>query len=491
MSPKPQIKIAILGAGPGGLTLASLLSTSPSPQISYTLFDLRARPSPVQLSLPSGSLDLHADSGLLGLSACNLTSQFQALKQECSEASIIADSRGEVHWSDEGFGQRPEIARNKLTELLLGQVDEGSVRWGCKVVGVEEDTSFSSEKRRWIVRYKTQAPSNSEPGPASTPPEIKEESFDILIGCDGAHSRIRSLLTPIHPHYSSISCLTLTIPHISTSHPSLSNTIGTGSFMAMSHLKAVMSQRGAEDSARVYLMLRTESESHLQDYGIASLCSSPLKLKERLLGDESLFGGSNWGEGIRELISVGCDAEMEAMAKETDMVSSTTNEKKKTYEREGITARPLYMLPVDFTWPHKRGLTLLGDAAHLMTPFAGEGVNCAMKDALELSKAISSSFQDSTSKSSTQGHLDSNGVEEVLQRVDTNIAAYEKEMWQRVHPIQEETLRNLHMMMDDVDAPRGFVEWMRGMIEAAMAGQGAAEERGDMRGGNEMEDTQN
>ena len=48
----------------------------------------------------------------------------------------------------------------------------------------------------------------------------------------------------------------------------------------------------------------------------------------------------------------------------------------------------LYELPVGHTFEHKQGYTLISDAAHLMTPFAGKGVNAGMKDALELSSTI-------------------------------------------------------------------------------------------------------
>jgi 2-polyprenyl-6-methoxyphenol hydroxylase-like FAD-dependent oxidoreductase len=72
---------------------------------------------------------------------------------------------------------------------------------------------------------------------------------------------------------------------------------------------------------------------------------------------------------------------------------------------------PLYHLPSDaLCWSHVPGVTLVGDAAHLSTPFVGEGVNCSMYDSLALAGQI---------------------VERGLEQLDAAVEAYEKDMFQR------------------------------------------------------------
>lgn len=58
------------------------------------------------------------------------------------------------------------------------------------------------------------------------------------------------------------------------------------------------------------------------------------------------------------------------------------------YAGDDILLRRIYKLPIGFKWDNQSNLTLIGDAAHLMSPFAGEGVNMAFYDAYILAESI-------------------------------------------------------------------------------------------------------
>ncbi|KAG9234669.1 hypothetical protein BJ875DRAFT_5162 [Amylocarpus encephaloides] len=416
-------KIAIVGAGPSGLVLAShLLRTHPS--FPLTVFDLRSLPSPDAVSQPSGSLDLHPESGLLAIKSCGLLSKFESLAGECSEDMILANKDGEIKHQDHGDGSRPEISRNALTDLLLSSVPGGVVTWETKVLSVMPSTSNG-----WMLQYQNKGCSTTV-----------QEEFDLIVGADGAWSRVSPSITKVVPFYSTVNCITLTIPHLTTSYPHLASVVGTGTYSALGHGKGCFSQRGSMGSTRVYLMLASESETYLSDSGLTALATKPEELKQRMVGDGEFY--RDWSEDCRALIRAGCDAEARGFS-----------------EGDCISIKPLSMLPKDHTWTHVPGLTLIGDAAHLMTPFAGEGVNLAMIDALRLSEAISSAIPPPPSDFSPE-------------RLDAAIETFEKEMWERAHPVQEQTLMFLGLMFQDPDAPAGFVRKFEEMFAAMAAGQG-------------------
>jgi 2-polyprenyl-6-methoxyphenol hydroxylase-like FAD-dependent oxidoreductase len=104
---------------------------------------------------------------------------------------------------------------------------------------------------------------------------------------------------------------------------------------------------------------------------------------------------------------------------------------------------PIYSMPIDQTWEAQYNITLLGDAAHLMPPFAGEGVNVAMLDALELSQIL---------------------CDEKFDDLKTAIAAYENQMRSRAAMSAKESLINGERMHSE-NALNDMLAFFNGMKE--------------------------
>ncbi|KAF7905225.1 uncharacterized protein EAF01_005746 [Botrytis porri] len=383
-------RISIIGAGPSGLVLASLFHRN---KIPFTIYDLRSRPSPDLVNVPSGSLDLHVESGQRALAACGLLQAFRSLTAECSEEHIICDRFGDIKFEAPNHNEeRPEISRNSLIELLVSSLPGNVIQWEHRIQSVSPNPSNPQQQTIIFQNGSSHA-------------------CDLVIGADGAWSKVRPLLTDVKPYFSGVHWMMLTIPNITKRFPEIAKMVGTGTFWALGGKRFILSQRGSMDSARVYVGIQNEDINYCNEAGLNSLDLE--QLKEKTLGEYGTF--ANFGRGVRELLERGLDEE-----KIPQFVQ-------------------LCMLPTGHTWEHKANATLVGDAAHLMTPFAGEGVNSAMLDALELAQGIISAGKKETS-------------------ISDAVKEYEMKMFVRAKENAEDTWTNLEKISED-NAPKAIVEW--------------------------------
>ncbi|RSN08883.1 FAD-dependent oxidoreductase [Streptomyces sp. WAC 01325] len=317
--------VTIIGAGLGGLTLARVLHVHGIPATVH-----EADPSPSSRT-QGGMLDIHDYNGQLAVEAADLMDEFHAIVLEGRQAMRVLDRDGTVMFeeADDGTGGRPEVMRGELRQMLIDSLPAGTVRWGHKVTG----THALGEGRHEVAFA-----------------DGTTVTADLLIGADGAWSRVRPLLSAATPEYSGTSVVETYLYDADTRHPAAAKAVGGGSMIAPSPGRQFFAHRESGDTLHIYAAL---AES--LDWFAAIDFTDPESATARIAAEFA-----DWAPELTALIT------------DTDTAP---------------VLRPHYALPTDHRWDRVPGVTLLGDAAHLAIP-NGEGANLAMLDGAELGKAI-------------------------------------------------------------------------------------------------------
>lgn len=368
--------VTIIGAGLGGLVLARVLHLHGVPSIIYEA-DASAG-----ARTQGGQLDIHERDGQAALAAAGLTEAFRAIIHEGGQATRGLDRHGAVLFEeeDDGTGGRPEVLRGDLRRILIESLPPGTIRWGKRLTGV----SSLGDGRHELA---------FEDGTTGT--------SDLLVGADGAWSRVRPLLSDAVPDYVGVTFVETYLHDADRRHPAAAEAVGGGALFALSPGQGIMAHREAHAVLHTYIAL-----TRPLDWFEGLDAARPDQVRARIAAE---FEG--WAPGLTALITDG----------ETPPV-----------------IRPLHALPIGHRWDRVPGVTLVGDAAHLAPP-AGEGANLAMLDGAELAQAIVAHPGD----------------------VEAALAAYEAAMFPRSAAAAADSHAILELCLDD-RAPLGLIDFFRG-----------------------------
>ena len=365
--------IAIVGAGLGGLALARVLHVNGIDAVVYE------RESSRDARGQGGMLDIH--SGQRALREAGLIDQFFAIARGEGQDMRLLEPDGTLllqeDTPDDAPLLRPEVDRADLRNLLLDSLPEGVVRWGHAFESADNGVLHFTNR--------------------------SSATYDLLVGADGAQSRVRALLTDARPAPIGQNVVEVGIPDIDRTHPDLAAMVGRGNYWVLGNGISLAAQRNGDGRVRIGVSFYNTGEDWFATSGIPF--DDPAAARARLI---DLLAG--WHPRFTALIAA-CD--------------------------DTVVPRPMFTLPIGLTWPSRPDVTLLGDAAHLM-PAVGEGANMALIDGAVLGRALATHPDD----------------------FPTAVKEYEREMFERTGAVARKSA-DMQELLTSPDAARKLLAFFQ------------------------------
>lgn len=359
--------VAIVGGGPAGLTLARLL------QMQNVEVKVYERDFNRGVRVQGSTLDLHEGTGLEAMKRAGLLEEFEKHHRPTASKMRLVDKSLNVEFDDHDFAiitaeTRPEIDRAPLRDILLNSLKPDTVIWDRQFVSMEK------QNNGWLLHFKNGTSAYS----------------DLVIAADGANSKIRPYITDVKPIYSGVTLIEGNIYEAEKNAPKLFAFAKGGKVMAFDNEQFIGYGTKGDGSIMFVACFKTHENWLVQS-------NIDFKNKEQVLAwFKKEF--ASWSDEWHEFF---------------------------TNDDVNFIPRPQYYFPSDQSWETLPNLTMIGDAAHRMPPFAGEGANVAMQDSFELAECLTGkNFSD----------------------MKTAISHFEKQMVTRGAEATKETLKNMEKM---------------------------------------------
>lgn len=323
-------QIAIVGGGPAGLTLARLL------QLKGADVKVYERDINRDVRVQGSTLDLHEGTGLEALKRAGLLDEFYKNHRPVASKMRLTDGKLNIAFDDRDFvtviaETRPEIDRAPLRDILLNSLQPGTVVWNSHFAAMEK------EKNGWRLHFKNDTTAYA----------------DLVIAADGANSKVRPYLSDIKPVYSGVTLIEGNIYNAEKYTPKLYAFAKGGKVMAFDNEQFIGYGTKGDGSIMFVANFKTH-ENWLAESGV------DFNNRQQVLQwFQQTFAG--WSEEWDEFF---------------------------TNDAVYFIPRPQYYFPLNQSWETQENLTMIGDAAHRMPPYAGEGANVALQDAFELAECL-------------------------------------------------------------------------------------------------------